>query len=102
MSKIPPPPITEVQDIAFYGTPSVLPGCTMHELLVYFMEQPWSDVKQSRGQVIISDLREGAGQGRVVAVYTPKVAVAPVSESPPFEAGQVIQFPTHRREKTPT
>lgn len=99
--KIQPPHADQVEQIAFFSAPSFAPHDTAHDMLVYLMEQPWADIKQANGQVIVSDLREGGGMGRVVAVYTPVAGTVRRGSTSmaPVEPGTVISLAERRRER---
>lgn len=100
--KIPVPRQGEVEQISFYSAPPFGPTDTAYEMLVYLMQQPWADVKRANGGVVVADLRNGAGQGQVIAAfsYVPAHNMAGASAIPHGEGGTVLQF--RRREKVPT
>ena len=98
--RIPVPHQSEVSHISFHAAPPFRPSDTAYDMLVFLMEQPWADIKRGHGGVVIADLRQGAGQGRVVATFEYS-SLAPTTggSAMQHEPAKVLKF--RPREKAP-
>ena len=94
--KIQPPHPAEVENISFFAAPPFAPNDTAYDMLVYLMEQPWSNISRANGNVVVADLRSGGGGGQVVAVYRPKVGTAARGADTQPEPAKILQFPSKR------